>query len=842
MRIVLKVVLFAFLSSGTTRATIWHVDSPDQRIQEAIDSAASGDTVRVAPGHYHERLSINNMTLTLTSWILDDGDTLFIPQTILDGDSLGTVVTYNAGGSHRVVIDGFTIRGGLGSEDQGGGIHTSDSASVVLRNLWLTRNFSNFVGAVVFTSPGDAIQSFVPRRILLENITISQNNGNSNRHSVFIYGRNLVTIRKFVITNESSAVLRCASKDSILVDGIDVSDCDSLRNTAVTIGIGSAIDPLRSIIDVRDVRFAGNRFKRNGMFIGGDCSVRLANMEFADNQQYEIRENGEQGILLTVTYMRWIDADSLVFLRNRGLLQSSCAFGISSYSLFPNYVGGTVRNILVEGCTLGDGDPIGWPRYMAFARYCDLENITFQNNRIVLSPAGDDGHLGVYGARFFDVVGGEAFDSLHFEDLRFIDNELVDMDDYGSTRSYAANQGRLLGMRIEDCQSAEISGLVFEGNRLANVAPERVYSGVVDDVQNIGSVMYIETVPSNNAYHWTTHMEDLAFRQNDDGGLRVLSRRPIEIRDVRMVDMSRQALDIDCRYTLLGGGTLVLENALIENCSPVEAIPIRSEQMPLRLQVDVSGLVRNVTVVSSTTPYVTMAGWTNDDESPVPRIVYENCLFADNEFDQFEAEVPNYSFIPGTDCFRPGQFDNCLLPVAPQYGSDNLVGLAPFWDEELGPPYLDPTSPLVDSGRDDPDWRDLADPENLDFALWPSHGTTRADIGITGGPHALSVDQDWVPVIERPLPRRPAALALGAPWPNPFNPTARIAYELPGPATVTLSVHDLLGRRIVMLDVGSRAAGRHEVEIDGSGWASGLYFLTLEAAGRSATAKAMLLR
>jgi hypothetical protein len=97
-------------------------------------------------------------------------------------------------------------------------------------------------------------------------------------------------------------------------------------------------------------------------------------------------------------------------------------------------------------------------------------------------------------------------------------------------------------------------------------------------------------------------------------------------------------------------------------------------------------------------------------------------------------------------------------------------------------------------------------------------------------------------VMERRQAQRPASPWLGEPWPNPFNPTARIEYGLPQPAAVSLTVHDLLGRRLAVLAEGPRPAGRHGALIDGSAWASGLYFVTLEAAGRVETRKLLLVR
>ncbi len=68
--------------------------------------------------------------------------------------------------------------------------------------------------------------------------------------------------------------------------------------------------------------------------------------------------------------------------------------------------------------------------------------------------------------------------------------------------------------------------------------------------------------------------------------------------------------------------------------------------------------------------------------------------------------------------------------------------------------------------------------------------------------------------------------------PNPFNPSTTINYELPTDAQVRISVYDLSGRLVRILEDGSRTAGLHSVQWDGrnaqgSPQASGMYFVRL---------------
>ena len=91
----------------------------------------------------------------------------------------------------------------------------------------------------------------------------------------------------------------------------------------------------------------------------------------------------------------------------------------------------------------------------------------------------------------------------------------------------------------------------------------------------------------------------------------------------------------------------------------------------------------------------------------------------------------------------------------------------------------------------------------------------------------------------------PEGFSLGPNYPNPFNPSTLIPYQLPSPAPVRLEVFNLLGQRIAMLVDEEQPAGFHHARWDGtdtSGRAvgAGVYLYRLQSGPRLATGRMVL--
>ncbi len=78
-------------------------------------------------------------------------------------------------------------------------------------------------------------------------------------------------------------------------------------------------------------------------------------------------------------------------------------------------------------------------------------------------------------------------------------------------------------------------------------------------------------------------------------------------------------------------------------------------------------------------------------------------------------------------------------------------------------------------------------------------------------------------------------------YPNPFNPTTTIRYGIPKAGQVKITVYNVLGQKIFG-NISNQSAGIHQVEINASGWSSGLYFYRLQFNGKTYNKKMMLLK
>ncbi|MCH2134090.1 MAG: hypothetical protein MK116_10110 [Phycisphaerales bacterium] len=196
----LSCLIWSVLLSFGAADVIW-VPDDHASIQEAIDAASNGDTVRVRDGHYVEIINFNGKTITVESengpesTTIDAGGSKFGSHNCCDASPFnggctseacaaevcyyeptcctevwqqfcadlaedlcgcgGAVVTFNTAEGNNSILRGFTIRGGTGSTEvfwnKGGGIYCGGASPTIEGNIITDNHVTTDGGGLYFT-------------------------------------------------------------------------------------------------------------------------------------------------------------------------------------------------------------------------------------------------------------------------------------------------------------------------------------------------------------------------------------------------------------------------------------------------------------------------------------------------------------------------------------------------------------------------------------------------------------------------------------------------------------------------------------------------------------------
>ncbi len=115
-----------------------------------------------------------------------------------------------------------------------------------------------------------------------------------------------------------------------------------------------------------------------------------------------------------------------------------------------------------------------------------------------------------------------------------------------------------------------------------------------------------------------------------------------------------------------------------------------------------------------------------------------------------------------------------------------------------------------------------------------SNGTLHQDDGVPVNCDSVFSAAEVVPA--------PRDVRLLQAYPNPFNASTTIHFELARAAQVTINVYDILGRSIAQLLSGPMSAGQHQLAWNCADCASGIYMVELQSGSNTLVSKIMLLR
>ncbi|MCK4653768.1 MAG: right-handed parallel beta-helix repeat-containing protein [Candidatus Cloacimonetes bacterium] len=257
--------------------TLWYVhpDSTLNSIQAAIYLCSNGDTVLVAPGTYVENINFIGKSIKVGSLFLTTGDTIYISQTIIDGNQNWHVVEFYSGEDSTAILTGFTITNG--SAEYGGGIYCRYNSSPSLSYLTISGNTAGYGGGIYCRDSSNPS---------IENVTISGNTANwRDGGGLLCWSSSPILTNSIIIGNTATrngGGISCTYSSNPRIDNVIISG-----NTTTNMdGYGGGIfcrwssNPI-----ITNSIISGNTACRGGggIYIRGSSNPRIENVTITGN-------------------------------------------------------------------------------------------------------------------------------------------------------------------------------------------------------------------------------------------------------------------------------------------------------------------------------------------------------------------------------------------------------------------------------------------------------------------------------------------------------------------------------------------------------------------------------
>ncbi|MCL5020070.1 MAG: T9SS type A sorting domain-containing protein [Bacteroidetes bacterium] len=136
---------------------------------------------------------------------------------------------------------------------------------------------------------------------------------------------------------------------------------------------------------------------------------------------------------------------------------------------------------------------------------------------------------------------------------------------------------------------------------------------------------------------------------------------------------------------------------------------------------------------------------------------------------------------------------------------------------------------------------DVGDSLTFSIAIVAGNGTNAV---LSASQAAAEKYREITPVREKRDPNGilPTRFELRQNFPNPFNPSTTISFDLPSTTHVKVCVYNVLGQLVATLLEGQKAAGRYSVVWNAGSLASGIYFCRIESNSFTRTMKMVLMK
>jgi hypothetical protein len=211
----------------------------------------------------------------------------------------------------------------------------------------------------------------------------------------------------------------------------------------------------------------------------------------------------------------------------------------------------------------------------------------------------------------------------------------------------------------------------------------------------------------------------------------------------------------------------------------------------------------------------------------------------------YNIEVDPLQFARDTKCPYWGIFGIWprVVQNAAEYGIDGAVTRYRTWSQAAdvlasgGRVVMSVGSPLYPSGHlmmlagfDDAGNPLVHDPARSNGYGYKFNKTSLSQSWFNKGGIAytfFSEDTSSITSVETAAPNHPEGIYLFDNYPNPFNPSTKIGFQVANSGLVSLKVYDILGREVKTLIKEEMEPGKYEVSFDASGLPTGVYVYSI---------------
>ncbi|UCH10766.1 MAG: right-handed parallel beta-helix repeat-containing protein [Fidelibacterota bacterium] len=829
----MKQILTALIFISTATATIINVPADYSTVQAAINGATPGDTVLVQPGRYVENINFMGKNIVVGSHIITTQDTAYISQTVIDGNGMGSVVEFENGEDSTAVLCGMTILNGSAPErgdpeignilfPSGGGIFIIDS-SPTLRDVHITENTAEGYGG-----RGGGIYLGNSSTVLM-NVKIYGNSAKWGGGMVVLGGDpHLINVHIHDNTaDDRGGGLYFQWGSSPFLESSLVNNNKSRYGGGICLNNSSPIFDLQKRCSIHS-NHAGSGSE---LYIFGESpallNVALDTFIVSQPTGHHAHPPGRFNFDIWHPMMAQVEADLYVSPAgdnsNNGLsplaplrslsyaLATLIADSLNPHTIFLS--SGTYSPSLTH--ELIPLNLISWLSIIG-----DTDDVSILDGEGQGSVVFLDEDRGV-DIRQLTITGGLSL----LGGGMYVDRSTICIEDV-TVEGNTANKGG--GLLLAGSESS-LNRITISGN----YAPgEGIYSMGGGIFLNGGSASLTDFVISDN-------------QGTGGGGIHIFGS-DVEMTSGTFIHNSAGAA-ITCKYSdpILRGLDIRGNSGGIQfNYSHPHLAQVilanNSGTYGISFFESTAALV-NTTISNNTGGGIHLERYC--DVTLVNTILWAN---GPEEIHFHENPYPVAVRIYYSDILGGLPGINITSNAAVYWLDGNLDTDPLFADTSDGDYHLQPDSPCIDAGSPDSVYKDPEDPSNPGLALWPALGTTRSDMGAYGG----NADNLAVPAFDddqREEIELPAVFFLHPGYPNPFNASTTIRYDLRRGTRVVFTVYNLLGQEVTRLVDRHMEPGYHQVrwggrDSNGRELPSGIYLARLVTQTHSKSIKMLLLK